>query len=32
MYELIEERSHGPYLELFARNTRDNWDAWGDDV
>ena len=31
MYTLIEERSHGPYLEMFARQTRDGWDAWGND-
>ena len=32
MYELIESRSQGPYLELFARNTRDGWDSWGDEL
>lgn len=31
MYVLIEERSHGPYLEMFARNNRDGWDHWGND-
>lgn len=32
MYELIESRSEGPYLELFARNTRPGWTSWGDEV
>jgi len=38
-YELIEEKSPGPYLELFARpwnpplfEKRPKWDAWGDEV
>ena len=26
---LIENCSSGPYLELFARGDRDNWDMWG---
>ncbi len=29
-YELIEKCSWGPYLELFARGPRENWDVWGD--
>ena len=28
-YEIIEACSPGPYLELFARGTRENWLAWG---
>ena len=28
-YALIEACSPGPYLELFARGTRDNWTGWG---
>ena len=28
-YELIEDCSRGPYLELFARGTRANWTYWG---
>lgn len=28
-YEVIESISYGPYLELFARNTRENWHSWG---
>ena len=26
---LIEHCSPGPYLELFARGSRANWDMWG---
>ena len=32
MYDLIESRSEGPYLELFARNNRDGWISWGDEI
>ena len=32
MYDLIEARSQGPYLELFARNTRPGWSSWGDEI
>ncbi len=28
-YELIEGCSPGPYLELFARGTRERWHGWG---
>lgn len=28
-YELIESCSPGPFLELFARGERANWDVWG---
>ena len=28
-YDLIEECSSGPFLELFARGGRDGWDSWG---
>lgn len=31
-YELIEARSKGPYLEMFARNVRESWDSWGNEV
>lgn len=31
-YELIEKVSHGPRLEIFARNRRDGWYAWGNQV
>ena len=29
MITLIEQCSPGPYLELFARGTRDGWKLWG---
>jgi len=32
LYDIIEECSPGPYLELFARGTRKNWDQWGNEV
>ena len=32
MYEMIEKVSYAPYLELFARNKRDNWDIWGNEL
>jgi len=31
-YEIIEACSPGPYLELFARERRDGWVSWGDQV
>lgn len=31
-HELIEARSKGPYLEMFAREPREGWDIWGTDV
>ena len=30
-YELIEDCSPGPFLELFARHARANWTVWGDE-
>ena len=32
MYDLIESRSEGPYLELFARSHRPGWDVHGDEI
>jgi len=32
VYEMIEQMYSGPYLELFARNKRDNWEPWGDEI
>lgn len=29
-YDLVEQVSPGPYLELFARRARFGWDYWGD--
>jgi N6-adenosine-specific RNA methylase IME4 len=30
--EMIERRFEGPYLELFARETRPGWTAWGNEI
>ena len=32
MYEYIEITSPEPRIELFARNKREGWDVWGDQV
>jgi N6-adenosine-specific RNA methylase IME4 len=32
LYEIIEACSPGPFLELFARERRPGWTAWGDEV
>ena len=32
LYEIIEDCSPGPYLELFARHRRTGWEQWGDQV
>ena len=32
VYDLIEDRSHGPYLEIYARNQRPGWDVYGNEV
>lgn len=29
LYDIIEACSPGPFLELFARNTRPGWTGWG---
>lgn len=31
-YDLIEACSPGPFVELFARYPRPNWDAWGNEA
>ena len=31
-YQRIEQFCAGPYVELFARQRRPNWDSWGDQV
>ena len=31
IYDLIEQCSPGPYLELFARFGRQGWDQWGNE-
>jgi N6-adenosine-specific RNA methylase IME4 len=30
--ERVERLVTGPYLELFARETKPGWDSWGDQV
>ena len=32
IYNHIENLLDGPYVELFARNTRPGWDNWGNEV
>jgi N6-adenosine-specific RNA methylase IME4 len=32
VYALIERCSPGPYLELFARERREGWTQWGDEL
>lgn len=31
-YDIIESCSYGPYLELFARQSRPGWSSWGNEV
>jgi N6-adenosine-specific RNA methylase IME4 len=31
-YALVEDVSPGPYLEMFARDRRPRWHAWGNEV
>lgn len=31
-FDLVEQVSPGPYLELFARRPRMGWDVWGNEV
>jgi len=31
-YDLVEKCSPGPYLEMFARSQRFNWDSWGNEA
>lgn len=32
LYDIIQECSPGPYLELFARHCRRGWTQWGDEA
>lgn len=32
IYDRIERLVAGPYLEMFARQTKAGWDAWGNEV
>lgn len=29
MYEIIEDCSYGPFIELFSRTEREGWTMWG---
>ena len=31
-YRMVEQRSMGPYLDMFARNHRPGWTVWGDEI
>lgn len=31
-YQMVEQQSPGPRLELFARQPREGWHVWGDEV
>ena len=32
LYDLIEQCSPGPFLEIFARHKRQGWSQWGDQI
>ena len=32
IYDLVESRSEGPFLELFARASRPGWDCLGNEA
>ena len=32
LYNIVEACSYGPFLELFARHPRPNWDSWGNEM
>lgn len=32
VYEMIEKMYSGPYIELFARQPRKDWDGWGNEI
>lgn len=29
---VVERTTSPPHLEMFARNTRENWDSWGEEI
>jgi len=31
-YDMVQHMSLGPYLDVFARKQRFNWDCWGDEA
>ena len=32
VHDLVEARSRGPYLEMFARSGRAGWQSWGNEI
>lgn len=32
LYDIVEQCSPGPFLELFARHRRPGWNQWGDEI
>ena len=32
MHTYIEQLLEGPYIELFARSTKEGWDSWGNET
>jgi len=32
VYEMIESMYTGPYIELFAREKREGWESWGNEL
>jgi N6-adenosine-specific RNA methylase IME4 len=32
LHKIVEELNEGPYLEMFARQSRPGWDCWGNEV
>ena len=32
LYDIVEQCSPGPYLELFARHPRKEWSQWGNEI
>ncbi len=32
LYEILERNTPEPRLEIFARNKRNGWDAWGNEI
>jgi N6-adenosine-specific RNA methylase IME4 len=32
MYDIIESCSEGPFIELFARHSREKWVSWGNEI
>lgn len=32
VHDLVEARSHGPWIEMFARSERPGWRSWGNEI